>query len=103
MNNNTTDIPGSKKQVVFQLFVAGNEPYSRRAEVNLKTFCESRLKGDYEIIILDVLESFTVAIEKRIYLTPALIKVSPEPAVTIFGDLSDTTQLVELLAMEEQT
>lgn len=98
-----TGILSEKKQMVFQLFVAGDEPHSKRAKKNLKSLCESRIKGAYEINVVDVLESFTIALEKKIFLTPALIRESPEPAITIFGDLSNTDELVQLLGLGGET
>jgi hypothetical protein len=36
----------------------------------------------------------------HIFLTPALIKIAPGPAVTFFGNLSDTHVLVKVLGLE---
>jgi circadian clock protein KaiB len=87
------------KGFVFRLFVAGDEPHSRRAKDNLKQLCESRIREPVEVEIVDVLESYTVALENKIFLTPALLMVSPEPAVTIFGNLSDTKKVMHALRL----
>ncbi|MFW6147228.1 MAG: circadian clock KaiB family protein [Thermodesulfobacteriota bacterium] len=86
-------------QFVFQLFVAGGEFHSKEAKVNLTELCESHLKGHYTIQIIDVFESYTIALENGIFLTPALIKVSPRPRRTIFGNLSDTEEVLTALEL----
>lgn len=83
--------------LVIRLFVAGNEPHSQMAIKNLKEICESCFKGHCEVEILDVFKCFDVAQENRIYLTPALLKVSPGPRITIFGDLCDRGKVLASL------
>ncbi|MEJ2658251.1 MAG: circadian clock KaiB family protein [Desulfobacterales bacterium] len=84
---------------VFQLFVAGDESNSSEARENLKTICESYLKERYKIQIVDVFKSFDIALENRIFLTPALVRVSPSPKITVFGNLSDTGAVLKALGI----
>ena len=95
------EIAGERKAgssgFVFRLFVTGDEPHSVRARENLRKFCESHLHESYEIEVIDVLKSFEIALKNRVFLTPALFVLSPPPAVTVFGDLSDTPELIKLL------
>ncbi|MCF8130631.1 MAG: circadian clock KaiB family protein [Deltaproteobacteria bacterium] len=93
-------LPGGE-EIVFRLFVARDETNSRRAEANFKELCESRIDKAFEIEIVDVLQSFKIALENNIYLTPALVKVSPEPRVIIFGDLSDAETVLKALQLGE--
>jgi len=69
------------------------------AKDNLRELCGSRIHEPCEIEIVDVFESFQIALENNIFLTPALVKVSPEPAVTIFGDLSDAGEVLKALRL----
>jgi len=87
------------KEIVFRLFVACDEANSRRAKANLKELCQSRIDKACEIEIVDVLQSFKIALENNIYLTPALVKVFPEPRVIIFGDLSDAEAVLKALQL----
>lgn len=87
------------KGLIFRLFVAGDEPHSKAAKENIRKFCESHIDEVYKIEIVDVLESYKTALENDIFLTPALIKVSPAPALTIFGNLSDTQALIKALEL----
>lgn len=85
----------------FRLFVAGNEQHSRRARENLEIICGNHLKDTYTIEIVDVLQSYQTALENKIFLTPALILVAPQPSVTIFGNLKDTEEVVRALRLGE--
>ena len=70
------------KGFIFRLFVAGDEQHSKTARKNIRKLCESRIDEAYEIEVVDVLKSYKAALENNIFLTPALIMVSPAPAVT---------------------
>jgi len=91
------------KDYIFLLFVAGEEPHSKTANDNLEKFCASHLNESFEIKVVDVLESFKIALENSIFLTPALIKIAPAPAATFFGDLSDTNELIKVLGLKGVT
>ena len=84
---------------ILRLFVAGDELHSRWAKENLRKFCKSHMDASVKIEVVDVLESFDAALENNIFFTPALIKVSPAPAVTIFGDVSNTKELIKALRL----
>jgi len=84
----------------FRLFVVGDEPHSKRARDNLGKLCESHINAPCEIEIVDVLESYQTALDNSIFLTPALIRISPAPRVTIFGNLSDTREVIKVLRLE---
>lgn len=73
----------------LRLYVTGRTPQSQRAIDNLRTICETDLKGHYEIDVVDVLEHPTLAENEKILATPTLVKRLPEPVRKIIGDLSD--------------
>lgn len=72
----------------FELYVAGNVPRSRTAIRALRDLCEERLRGRYELVVIDVLAHPERAERARILATPTLLKLSPAPRVRIIGDLS---------------
>jgi circadian clock protein KaiB len=80
-------------KLTLKLFVAGHNGKSERAIHNLRHICDDWLKVDYELIIVDVLESPHLADQEHILATPTLIKLLPLPTRRLIGDLSDT-QLV---------
>jgi circadian clock protein KaiB len=84
----------------FRLFVVGDEPNSEKAKDNLEKLCGAHVNGPYKIEIVDVLESYQTALENNIFLTPALIRVSPAPSVTIFGNLSNAEEVAKVLQLE---
>ena len=86
--------------VVFQLFVAGNEKHSIAAEQNLRSMCEAHFPGRHTIEVLNVFEHSGVALEKRIFMTPALIKVSPGPQSTIYGTLGEEDKVLTSLGLK---
>jgi circadian clock protein KaiB len=88
------------KSFIFRLFVTDDETHSRKAKNNLRKFCASHINDSFEIEVVDVLKDYTIALENKIFLTPALVVISPDPPVTIFGDLSDTQELINLLRLE---
>ena len=74
---------------LFKLFVTGQNSRAARAIANLKKFGDEELKGDYQLTIIDVLESPQVAEAHKILATPTLIKEAPAPVRRIIGDLSN--------------
>ncbi len=85
----------------FRLFVADAEPNSQQARERLTQVCAQYLNRPYKIVIHDVLEDYTLALEHRVLVTPTLIRMSPLPRVTIVGNLSDTLTMLAALQLEE--
>lgn len=79
---------------VLKLFVTGQTSRTRRAIDNLARICEERLRGQYEITVIDVLEDPQLAEDERIIATPTLIKMVPPPHRRIIGDLSDMDKVL---------
>ena len=84
---------------VFRLFVAGCESNSEQAKANLARLCEEHLKGRYQIETVDVLKNPAAAQENNVLVTPTLILLRPRPKVTVFGNLSDTRQVLAALRL----
>ncbi|MFZ5830608.1 MAG: circadian clock protein KaiC [Planctomycetota bacterium] len=76
-------------RVSLRLFVAGQTERSRRAIQTLREICEERFRGEYELVVVDVLERPGQAEEERILATPAITKELPLPIRRVIGDLSD--------------
>ena len=85
----------------LRLFVAGDEPNSKRARENLAQICEQHLAGRYETEIVDVLDDFEAALKSSVLVTPALVLVAPAPTVTIVGNLSDRKKVLAALRLAE--
>jgi circadian clock protein KaiB len=81
----------------FWLFVADGERNSQQARERLAQLCAQYLNRPYKIVIYDVLEDYTFALEHRVLVTPTLIRVSPLPRVMIVGNLRDTSIVLAAL------
>jgi circadian clock protein KaiB len=83
---------------VLRLYVAGSTPRSSRAITNIKTICETYLKGRYVLTVVDLYEHKERAQEDQIMVAPTLIRQSPLPVRRLVGDLSQTGRV--LMALE---
>ncbi len=79
---------------VLKLFITGHTPRSEQAIANLRAICENELGGQYELVIIDVLERPQLAEDEKILATPTLIKQLPPPLRRIIGDLSDKDKVL---------
>ena len=80
--------------VVLRLYVAGGAPNSVQAIANLEAICREHLKGGHKLEVVDVLKHPQRAMADGVLVTPSLTKVSPLPAATVVGNLSDTDTLL---------
>lgn len=83
---------------VMSLFVAGSTPISLRAVRNIRALCEERLKGYYELKVIDIYQHPERVKPEEIVVTPTLIKKQPLPLRILIGDLSNRDRL--LLALD---
>jgi circadian clock protein KaiB len=84
----------------LRLFVAGQTPKSIRALANLKMLCEERLKGRYQIEVIDLLEQPHMARGDQIVAIPTLEIKLPQSVQRIIGDLSNTDRVLVGLALQ---
>ncbi len=66
----------------------------------MEHLCEI-IDGPVEYEVIDVLDNFQTALQYNILATPALVRVNPEPQLTILGNLSDTKRILTLLGYKE--
>jgi circadian clock protein KaiB len=88
-------------QFLLKLYVTGQTPRSLRAIANLRQICEQELAGQYDMIVIDVLERPQLAEDEKILATPTLVKELPMPIRRIIGDLSDSEKV--LLGLDLQS
>ncbi|MCP5419606.1 MAG: circadian clock protein KaiB [Gammaproteobacteria bacterium] len=86
---------------LLKLYVAGK---SRRSEYAIA--CVRRLidhlKGYCDLQIIDVLLEPNAALMGRVLAVPMLTKVLPGPARRLFGDLSNTQEVLEKLKLPSE-
>ena len=79
---------------ILKLYVTGRSRRTELAVSNLERICEEELDGEYELVIIDVLEQPQLAEDEKILATPTLIKQLPPPLRRVIGDLSDTEKVL---------
>lgn len=88
------------KKFKFRLYVAANALNSAQAQVNLNALCRTYMPDQYEIEVIDVFEQAQRALTDGIFLTPTLIKLSPQPVRNIIGTLSQTAIVLQALGLD---
>jgi circadian clock protein KaiB len=83
----------------LKLFITGASPNSSRAITNLKHICETYLKDNYQLEIIDVYQQPLIAEHEQIIALPLLIKSFPKPARRLIGDMSDTEKVLRGLGL----
>lgn len=78
----------------LKLMVTGASPNSVRAIANLKEICETYLKGNYSLEIVDVYQQGLLAEAEQVVALPLLLKLSPLPVKRLIGDLSNTGKVL---------
>lgn len=78
----------------LRLYVAGQTPKSVTALTNLKKYCETHLKGQYRIEVIDLLVQPQLAEGDQILAIPTLVRKVPEPIRKIIGDLSNEEKVL---------
>ena len=84
------------------LFVSGNTALSARAIVNIRSICETHLKGRYTLEIVDLTQTPERASQAEIIALPTLVKSNPRPLRRFIGDLSDPLRLLHGLDIDPQ-
>jgi circadian clock protein KaiB len=89
------------ERYVLRLYVAGTTPRSATAIVNVRRICEEHLSGNYDLEVIDVMQSPAKAAEGQIIAAPTLVKESPLPIKRFIGDMSMTTRLLAGLGISQ--
>ena len=84
----------------LRLYVADGAPNSVRAVANLAAICKEHLQFTFKLEIIDVLKFPLRALADGILVTPHLAKLSPPPAATIVGNLSDRSGVLLALGIK---
>ena len=83
----------------LRLFTSGTTPRSTRAVRNLREICETDLKGNYDLEVIDIYQEPGRATESDIIAAPTLIREEPPPVKRMVGDLSDRPKVLYYVAI----
>jgi circadian clock protein KaiB len=78
----------------LRLYIAGKTPKSVTALQNLRKYCETHLKGEYSLEVIDLLIHPQLAEGDQIFAIPTLVRKVPEPIRKIIGDLSNEEKVL---------
>jgi circadian clock protein KaiB len=79
---------------VLKLYVAGQTRKSIAAFANLRHLCETHLRGQYRIEVVDLLENPRLAKGDQIVAVPTLVRQLPPPVKKIIGDLANEERVL---------
>lgn len=95
--------PTPPKKWELRLYIAGKTIRAATAFRNLEKICEEHLAGEYQIEIIDLLETPQLAEGDQIIAVPTLVRKLPEPVRKIIGDLSNTERVLVGLDIRERS
>ncbi|HEX5971047.1 MAG TPA: circadian clock KaiB family protein [Gemmatimonadaceae bacterium] len=85
--------------VVLRLYLAGEGPNSTTARLNLERLLAGVDHAGYSLEVVDCLRDPLRALEQGVLVTPTLVRVEPEPVVTIIGTLRDSRGVMDMLGL----
>jgi circadian clock protein KaiB len=85
---------GTSPEMELRLYVAGQTPKSLAALANLQKICNTHLKVNYTIEVIDLIENPQLARGDQILAVPTLVRNLPKPMKKIIGDLSNTERVL---------
>ncbi|XZE20356.1 circadian clock KaiB family protein [Pirellulaceae bacterium SH449] len=78
----------------LRLYVTSTTPLSMRAMINVRRICEERLKGRYDLEVIDITQNSKLSVVEQIIAAPTLIKKLPLPPRRFIGDMSRTERIL---------
>ncbi len=84
----------SEPKYLLHLFVSGCTPRSRRVIETVRETCESQLKNQYSLEIIDMYKHPNKVRDEQIMASPTLHKLKPLPEARIIGNMSNTKNLL---------
>lgn len=94
-----TSAPRTKAtKLKLRLYIAGHAANSVHALSILTALCNEHFPAAHDLEVVDVLDHPQRALADGVIVTPTLLKLRPTPVQRIVGGLSDTSQLLRVLA-----
>jgi circadian clock protein KaiB len=85
--------PGPQKYLL-RLYVSGTTARSGNAISSIRLICETRLKDQYDLGIVDVYPDPKATTEDQIVAVPTLVRLLPEALCRLVGELSDRERML---------
>ena len=87
-------------RVLLRMYVAGVSAPSAQARRQLRALQRSLGGPHWEVEIIDVFEHPDLAEVDRILATPVLVRLFPEPRLSVIGDFGDVAAVAAALDLE---
>jgi len=84
------------------LYISGKTANSVAVACNLKLLLDKKLKNQYSLEVVNLLDNPQRAQEDNILATPTLVKASPPPKRKIIGDFSNEEKVLSGLGLTEE-
>jgi circadian clock protein KaiB len=90
-------------QYVLRLYVAGATDRSSQAIRRARQLCDTKLKKNFKLEVIDVYQQPILARDGQIVATPTLVREFPQPVRRLIGNLTDTIGLFVGLDLNTKT
>lgn len=87
----------SNKKYHFRLFIAGMNPESFHAIENVREVLDSNLSERFDLEVIDIYQQRQLLKDMNIIAVPTLVRINPEPEMRLIGDMTDKTEITEVL------
>ena len=87
---------------LLRLYVTGHTEKTANTIEQVRQMLRDTLKlleDGEDLEVIDILEAPQRAIEDKVFATPTLVKVSPQPSRRIIGDLNDNQKVRQALEL----
>ena len=81
------------RKYVLRLYVAGATDRSHQAVLRARQLCDTELKGNFQLEVIDVYQQPILARDGQIVATPTLVREFPQPVRRLIGNLANTSGL----------
>lgn len=78
---------------ILRLYVAGATERSRQAVLRARQLCETELKDNFELEVIDVYQQPILARDGQIVATPTLVREFPRPVRRLIGNFTNSIGL----------
>jgi len=97
----TTSRAGTTK-LSLRLYVVSGAPNSIAARANLGAILNRLAQDSYTLEVVDCISNPHRALAEGVFVTPTLLKLSPEPTQTIVGSLANRDGVVAALGLSDE-
>lgn len=82
------------EKYVLRLYVTGMTERSAQAIATIRSICKERLRGRYDLQVIDIYQYPKLAKDEQIIAAPTLVKKLPLPLRRFIGALSDRDRVL---------